>query len=139
MTDTATAVAAAPLINALQPYIVAAVGAVVTYLTAQAVATFTRWTGAKIDAGYATAIEAAAANEAGKLVAGAVGNLASAQINVGSPGVASAANAIVGASSPLLKKAVLATGLTPELAASLVVGQIGRLQATMTSAAPVAK
>ena len=139
MTDTATAVAAAPLIAALQPYIVAAVGAVVTYLTAQAVASFSRWTGAKVDATYATAIEAAAANEAGKLVAGAVGNLATAQIDVRNPSVAYAANTIIAASNPLLKKAVAATGLTPELAASLIVGQIGRLQATMTSAVPAAK
>ncbi len=55
------------------------------------------------------------------------------------PSVAYAANTIVAASNPLLKKAVAATGLTPELAASLIVGQIGRLQATMTSAAPAAK
>ena len=79
-------------------------------------------------------IEAACANEAGKLVAAASDNLASRQITVTSPGVATAANAIIKASSSGLASAVKATGLTPELAASLIVGKIGELQAQMTSA-----
>ncbi len=139
MTDTATTIAAAPFVAAIQPYIVAIVGAVVTYLVAQVASAVTQWTGARVDATYTAAIEAAAANEAGKLVAGALGNLATAQVTVGSPGVAAAANAIVTASSPVLAKAVSSTGLTPQLAASLIVGQIGRLQAAMTSASPAPK
>ena len=134
-----TAVAAAPFVAALQPYIVAIVGAVTTYLVAQGVTAFTRWTGARIDATYSASIEAACANEAGKLVAGALGNLATAQIDVKSPGIAQAANAIITASNPILAKAVSSTGLTPELAASIIVGKIGKLQAQMTSAAPAPK
>ncbi len=50
MSDPATAVAAAPFIDAVMPYVVTATSAVVSYLAVQALATFSRWTGAKIDA-----------------------------------------------------------------------------------------
>jgi hypothetical protein len=125
-----------PIVSTLTPYVVAIASAVISYIAKLALDQFTRWTSAKISAGYAAAIEAAAANEAGKLVAGALGNLATAQVSIRSPGIAAAANSIVNASAPLLKRAVTETGLTPELAASIVVGEIGKLQAQMTSAAP---
>ncbi len=139
MSDPATIVDASPIISAVVPYAAAFAAAFVAYLARQGLGAFTAWTGAKIDAAHSAAIEAACANEAGKLVAGAAGNLATAQIHVGNPDVAAAANAIVSASSPVLAKAVAATGLTPELAASIIVGQIGKMQAQMTSSAPTSQ
>ncbi len=134
-----TVIQASPFVSTITPFVVAIASGVISYIAKLALDQFVRWTGAKISAGYAASIEAAAANEAGKLVAGALGNLATAQISIRSPGIAAAANAIINASSPLLKKAVTETKLTPELAASIVVGEIGKLQAQMTFAAPDAK
>jgi hypothetical protein len=137
MSDPTAVVNVAPLIEALQPYISAIAGSVVLALGGLVFAAL-KGAGIAVASAYQTQIETACANEAGKLVAGALGNLATAQVNVGSPGIAAAANAIVSASAPALARAVSATGLTPELAASIIVGQIGKLQATMTSAAPAA-
>ncbi len=130
------AVPVAPIVAMMQPYLIAVVTAAVPLILGWGFSAFSRWSGAKIDATYISLIEGAAATQAGNLVAGALGNLATAQINVGSPGVAAAANAIVTASNPVLAKAVAATGLTPALAASIIVGKIGELQAQMTYAPP---
>ena len=138
MSDPTAIVNAGPLIEALQPYISAITGSLVLALGGLVFAAL-KGAGVAVASAYQTQIEQACANEAGKLVAGALGNLATATIDVKNPSVAAAANAIISASSPVLAKAVASTGLTPELAASIIVGQIGRLQAQMTSAAPAAK
>ena len=138
MTDPATAVAAAPIVAWLQPYILALVAAAIPALGTVVFAGL-KGVGIAVASAYQTQIEAACSNEAGKLVAAALDNLAGKSITVSSPGVAAAANAIVKASSPVLSKAVAATGLTPELAASIIVGQIGRLQAQMSPVPPAAK
>lgn len=138
MTDPSTAVAATPLVEALQPYVVAIVGALITAAGGILFAAL-KGVGVAVADAYQKQIEQACANEAGKLIAAAADNLAAKSITVGSPGIAAAANAIVAASSPVLAKAVTATGLTPERAASIILGQLGKLQAQMTSAPPAAK
>lgn len=126
----------APIVALLQPYLVAIVTAVAPLIVVWGLSAFSRWSGAKIDATYISLIEGAAATQAGNLVAGALGNLATAQVTVNSPGVAAAANALIAATNPVLAKAVAATGLTPALAAQIIVGKIGELQAQMTYAPP---
>jgi hypothetical protein len=137
MTDSTTAVEAAPFVALAEPYFAAIASTAVPVLIGIAVNAFARWTGVKIDAAYQAKIEAAAATEAGKAVAAAADNLSSRQIDVGSKVVADAADKIMDA--PHLQEAIAATGATPERIAAIVAGEIGKLQATMTSTSPAAK
>lgn len=128
----ATAVAAAPFVAAAQPYLTAAATAIVGASVTFAARAFSKWTGAQIDAGYVAAIKSAAETEAGKAVAAAADNLATAKIDVGSPSVCNAANAIAGRLPDVLK----ASGITPDALDHLIAGEIGKLQARMTAVAP---
>ena len=139
MTDTTTAIAVAPLIDALQPYIVAALGAAITGFIGLAATAFTRWTGIKIDAAYLASVKAAAVNEAQKAVASADASIATAQINVKSPIVKYAVETILGANDRNLQDALAATGASPGLVASLVAGAIGELQAKMVTVTETTK
>ena len=131
-----TAIAVAPLIDAVAPYIVAALGAAVTGFIGLAATAFTRWTGVKIDAAYLALVKAAAVNEAQKALANADASFATAQINVGSPIVKDAVSAILGSGDRNLTAALAATGATPGLVASFVAGAIGELQAKILSVSP---
>lgn len=134
MSDPSSVISAAPIVSALQPYINAIVPVLVTGLVGFASGVFQRWTGVRINAAYEAQIETAAATEAGKLVAGAEGNLATASVPVGSPIVVAAVNRIL--ASGHMQSAIAATGATPDRVASIVAGEIGKLQARMTSVAP---
>ena len=142
MTDTSTAIAVAPIVEALQPLVTAAVSAAVAGIIGGAIALYNswKWKGAAIDAAHAKVIEDAAANEASKIVAGAdtatFGNM---KIDVGSPVVKLAVDNIVGANSANLKAALAATGATPDRVASLVTGAIGKLQAQIVGGAAAPK
>ena len=124
----------APVLASLLPIITPVAVAVVGAFVGLAAAAFTKLTGVKINAIYLGAAKSAAETEAGKIVAGAADNFATRQIDVGSPIVAAAANAVALRIPAVMK----ATGLTPEALASMIVGEIGSLQATMTLASPAA-
>ena len=130
MSDPATAVAAAPFVAVLEPYLVALASAVVSAAVPIAVAAFTRWTGVAIDKTMSDHLRDAAATEAGKLIAAASDNLATAQIDVKSLAVRDAVEAI----ADKLPDTVAKSGLTPDDLAVFVVGELGKLQARMTSA-----
>jgi hypothetical protein len=134
MSDPSAAVAAAPLVAALTPYIDALVPVIITGIIGLVSAALHKWLGVRVNATYEAQIEAAAATEAGKLVAGAEGNLATATIPVGSPIVAAAAARIL--ASDHLQDALSATGATPERVAAIVAGELGKLQAQMGVPAP---
>jgi hypothetical protein len=125
MTDSSTAIAAAPFVVALQPILTAAattiVGAAVTF----AVALFAKYTGVTLQASYVETLRGAAETEAGAAVAEAADNLAGRSIPVDSPIVVAAA-ARIGAGLPDFMKAA---GVTPDDVARLVAGEIGKLQA----------
>ena len=133
MSDPSTAVAAASFVAVLEPYLVALASAVVSAAVPIAVHAFTRWTGVQIDKTMSDHLRDAAATEAGKLVAQASDNLASAQIDVRSSSVRAAVEAI----SDKMPGTIAKSGLTPDDLAAFVVGEIGKLQARMTQA-PVA-
>ena len=68
----------------------------------------------------------------GELIAAAADNLATAQLHVGSPIIAAAVKDIED-----YEPAVAAmTGYTPDKFASLLTGELGKLQARMTAVAP---
>ncbi len=129
-----TAVAAAPFIAALQPYLTAAATAIVGGAITLAAAAFRNWTGVQVDAANLAAIRAAAQDEAGKMVASAEDNLATRKIDIGSPMVASAADSIAARLPDELK----ASGVTPDELDHWIAGEVGKLQARMTVAAPPA-
>ncbi len=131
MTD--TAIAAAPFIALAQPYAVAIAGVLVPALIGWGVNEFSKWTGVKIDAALEAKVQAAAGTEAGQLIAAASDNLATAKIHVGSPVVASAASNIAEKMPNILK----ALGLDEGHVKAMVAGEVGKLQAQMTSVNPV--
>lgn len=131
MTD--TAIAAAPFVTLAEPYAVAIVGVAVPALIGWGVQIFSKWTGIKIDAALEAKLQAAAATEAGQLIAAAGDNLATAKIHVGSPGMAAAANNVAEKMPDVLE----ALGLDEGHVKAMVVGEIGKLQVQMTSVNPV--
>jgi hypothetical protein len=129
MTEPATTVAVAPFVAAVQPYLTAAATALVGGAITLAATAFRKFTGFQIDAANLSAIQAAAAIEAGKAVAAASDNLATARINVGSTIVVGAADSIACRMPEVLK----AAGVTPDELEHLIAGEIGKLQASMTA------
>jgi hypothetical protein len=131
-----TAIAAAPIAAATQPYITAIVTSLVGVGVTYGLAALKRWTGIAIQQSMIDEIESAAETEAAKAVAAASDNLARTQINLGSSVVKTAVQSII--ASQTFKTAIAETGMTPNRLASIIAGEIGKLQAQMTAAAPAA-
>jgi hypothetical protein len=129
MVDAATAISTAPLVAFAQPYISAAVTALVGAAVTYGAYLFHRLTGYALDASAETAIRKWAASEAGALVAEAVDNLSRRSIPAGSTMVAAA----VARLEAVLPDEVKRLGFTPDLLATIVAGEIGKLQAQATA------
>jgi hypothetical protein len=127
MTDSTTAIAAAPLVSDLAPYALALLPLVIAW----GVAEFRKFTGIEVSAGAVDKLDALAKAEAGALIAASPTNLAGVAIPVGSAMVAGAANHILSAAPTILKD----TGLTPDTVAAMVAGHIGAMQASAPIAA----
>lgn len=125
-----TVVFIGPLINALEPYIVSAIGALILALSAWAVALLKQKTGIAVSQANLALFQKAAATQAGVWIAQADGAAMSSSVNVGSPGIAAAANKVISR----LPDEAAAIGVTPDKMADLIVGEIGKLQAV--AAAP---
>jgi hypothetical protein len=133
MTDSASAIAAAPIVEALRPMISAVVTAIVGVAVTFAVALLKRWTGVTLRSAYVDSLRQAAQTEAGVLVAEAADNLSTRSISVTSPAIAAAA-ARIAATMP---EAVKAVRKTPQDLSRLVAGEVGKLQAhTTTTSVP---
>ena len=129
MTDSAAAIVAGPIVEALRPIISAVVAATVGVAVTFGVALLKRWTGVTLQSTYVDSLRQAAQTEAGVLVAEAADNLSSRSITVTSPAIAAAAARIATA----MPDAVRAVGKTPEDLSRLVAGEIGKLQAHATA------
>jgi hypothetical protein len=127
-----TAVAAAPFVAVLQPYLTAIATALVGGAITFGAAAVRKWTGYQIDAANLAAIKAAASTEAGKAVAAADSSFATAKIDVGSNVVQDAAEAIARRMPALIQ----AAGVSPDEIEHLVAGEIGKLQAAMVTVPP---
>lgn len=141
MSDSATTIALGPaIIEAVQPLVLAAVGAIALAIVKLVLSWWSDWTGQKIVLSQADSalIAAAASNEAGKIAARLdTAVFANMKIDTRSELVAAAVNSIVGADAANLKAALARAGVTKELVASLVAGEVGKLQAIATSPATV--
>jgi nitrogen fixation protein FixH len=129
MTDSAPAIAAAPIVDALRPIISAVVTTIVGVAVTFAVALLTRWTGVTLQSTYVDSIRQAAQTEAGVLIAEAADNLSSRSIPVASPAIVAAAARI----TATMPEAMKAVGMTPDALQRLVAGEIGKLQAQATA------
>jgi len=129
MTDSVSAIAVGPIVDALRPMVSAVVTAIVGVAVTYGVALLKRWTGVTLQSAYIDSLRQAAQTEAGVLLAEAADNLSSRSITVTSPGIAAAAARIAAA----MPEAVKAVGNTPEDLSRLVAGEIGKLQAHATS------
>lgn len=129
MTDSASAIAAGPIVEALRPIISTVVTAIAGLAVTFGVALLNRWTGVTLQSAYVDSLRQAAQTEAGVLVAEAADNLSSRSITVTSPGIAAAAARIAAA----MPEAMRAVGKTPEDLGRLIAGEIGKLQAHATA------
>jgi hypothetical protein len=129
MTDSAAAIVAGPIVEALRPIISAVVAATVGVAVTFGVALLKRWTGVTLQSTYVDSLRQAAQTEAGVLIAEAADNLSSRSIAVTSPAIAAAAARIATA----MPDAMRAVGKTPEDLSRLVAGEIGKLQAHATT------
>ncbi len=132
MTDSSTASAAAPLVAAVAPYIVAAASVAVPALVGWGLAELRKLTGIQVEKSAADKLDKLIEDEVGALVAGASDNLATATLRVGSPLVAAVANKVVAGAPEILAKA----GVDPADVAGMVAGEIGKWQASMTRVSP---
>ena len=133
MTDTTT-IDVGPLVAAFAPFIVSAVVTIAGAAITAAAAAFVRWTGLQVQQSALDTVRAAAANEAGKLVAGSLDNFATAKVTIASPVVGAAAAAIV----ERIPDAWRASGITTDRLNAMILGEIGRIQASMTRVTPSA-
>ncbi len=134
MTDTSSAVAAAPLVAAVAPYIVALAGIAVPALVGWGLAEVRKLTGIQVQKAASDTLDAMIEDEVGALVAAASDNLATTSIHIGSPLVAAIANKIVTAAPDVLAQA----GVSPTAVAGMALGEIGKWQACMTAVSPPA-
>jgi hypothetical protein len=132
MTDSTTAVAAAPLVALVAPYILAVAGVVVPALVGLALGELKKLTGLQARQDAADRIDAMIEDKVGSLVAGAADNLATTSIRIGSPLVGDIASSVIAAAPQLLAQA----GINPAAVAGMVHGEIGKWQAGMTSVSP---
>ena len=131
MNTSATAIAVAPIIDALQPLINSAVATLVAGGVGIAIAAYNSWKyrASTIDAASQKIIADAAGNEAAKIVAGAfTSEFGEAKVDLDSPAIKAAVANIIGADAANLKAALVATGATPDRISSLVLGAVGAAQ-----------
>lgn len=129
MANSASVIAAGPIVEALRPMISAVVTAIVGVAVTCGVALLKKWTGVTLQSAYVDSLRQAAQTEAGILVAEAADNLSSRSVSVTAPAVAAAAARIAAA----MPEAVRCVGKTPEDLGRLVAGEIGKLQAHATT------
>jgi hypothetical protein len=132
MSDANTAVAAAPLVAAVAPYVIAIAGVVAPALVGWGVDQLRKLTGVQLQKAASDRLDSMIEDEVGALVAAASDNLACVSVHVGSPLVAAIANKIVAVAPGVLAEA----GVSPAAVAGMVHGEIGKWQAGMTSVSP---
>lgn len=135
MTDATIAIAAQPLVAELQPWVTAIVTALVGAAVTYGATIVHKLTGAALDNSSEASIRKWAASEAGALVASAADNLAGKSIPVGSSLVASAVLRL----EAVLPDDIARLGFTPARLATIVAGEIGKLQAQAPPLPPPAK
>jgi hypothetical protein len=129
MTDSSTAVSLAPAVDALQPYITAAVTTIIGVAITYATALLGKYANIKISKGFTDALTAEADKQANILIAKASDNLANKSVDAHTPAVDEAANYVAKHMPDILKNA----GASPDDFAHTIAAAIGDKQVTMAS------
>jgi uncharacterized membrane protein YcjF (UPF0283 family) len=127
----AAIVSAAPAVDFVSPFLNAVVGVAVPVGVALLIAELRKLTGIKLSDQQTARLQAAAATEAGALLAASETNLAGKSFTVASPTVAALAARVEKAAPGV----AASLGVTPEGVKQLVAGEIGKLQASATTPA----
>lgn len=120
-----------PLVTWLQPFVSLVLQGLAGVLVTVLAAKLYQWFGISSDATQVARFKSAAATEAGALVAQAADNLKTQTLTVSDPRIVSAANKII----ERLPALTTAIGVTPDVAAKAVLGEVGKLQAAQATAA----
>lgn len=126
--ESTTTVAAAPWVAFLAPYVNLLVASLIPILIGWFVAMISKYTHVQIEASAVDAIKSAAATSAGKLVAASETNLAGQTFDVHSAAVKTIADEVIAVVPGAIK--ALGDQATPEAVQRIVVGEIGKLQAS---------
>lgn len=118
-----------PLYLAVQPYVLVAFGVVFSALFAWACALFQKHTGIVISENARNAIQTAASNAAGRIMASQDDKFATMKIDVTNPLIAQEIPVVTAA----VKASVDQLGMTPERVGALIQGKVGQLQAQAQS------
>ncbi len=140
MSASDTAIAVAPILDALQPLVTAAVSAAVAGIVGIAVALYNswKWRASTIDAAHDAVYAKAVGAEAAKIVAGAITTeFGNAQVNLNSPVITAAVNNVLGSKAANVQAALVAVGATPDAIASDVLAEVGKAQARIVGGAPI--
>ena len=135
-----TAIAVAPILDALQPLVTAAVSTAVAGIVGIAIALYNswKWRGSTIDAAHEAAYASAIGAEAAKIVAGAVTTeFGNAKVDLNSPAITASVNNVLGSNAANVKAALVALGVTPDVVASDVLAEVGKAQIKIVGGAPV--
>ena len=124
-----TAIAAAPIVSALSPFINAAASGLVIGVGGLLFAGLARWAGIAFTRDVQAELEKAADAEVHALIAGAENNLATGKFSVGNPLVATATTALVANAPGIVAK----LGLNEAELRDAVIKAIGRAQKAMTA------
>ena len=124
-----TAIAAAPIVSALSPFVNAAASGLVIGVGGLLFAGLARWTGIAFTPDVQAELEKAADAEVHALIAGAENNLATGKFSVGNPLVATATTALIANAPEIVAK----LGLNEAEVRDTVVKAIGRAQKAMTA------
>ena len=126
------AIAAAPIVAARSPLVNAAVSGLVIGLGGIAFAALARLTGIAFTPDFQAKVEKAVQTEAGIIALGAEDGFSKLSIPVSSPLVAQAAVQVANAVPGALK----AAGISPQILTRMVAGELGKIQAQMSTSAP---
>lgn len=135
MAQTSDTISVAPFVGYFTPFVVAVANALIALLIGWAATLYQRMTNMRISQAALETATSWAQTHAGAAILADSNNLAAVQLRTSSPLVQDIATQMGNA----IPKVLAAAGVTPEGVALLVAGELGKLQASMTSApAPAA-
>jgi hypothetical protein len=131
MTDPTLTIALAPLAEAVNPIVNAAVSVALGAAGTYAAYLYHRWTGREMAQADQDELRQAVKDSAGAIFAEAEAGFSNASVKTSDPIVATAVGKIVAA----LPAVMSATGVTPDAVAHMVTAEVGRLQSASPSVA----
>ena len=134
MTDASTSVNVLPFYQLAEPYILTAFGIIFSALMTWALAQFQTRTGIHVSDQAKAAVQTAATNAAGRILAAQEGNVANIKFDVHSPLIAAEVPKLIASVGPQINQ----LGMTPDRVRDLIQARLGLVQASATPAVSAA-